>query len=446
MKSIDYKRLIISRNNLIFIALMLFYRILLDLLYVKCICVKFSYWSYNSESTPLFTIVSWVVLLILLIPIKNMSIGGNSLSDEVLIVLFILSIVPFTTLIKYNHFKPMFVFYNFLFWSILFFSHAFLKKISFNKLRISNKRIMNDSMLKAITVFFFVVLFFISAYYTRLRISISFSESLDIRNDSIELNIPGVLNYLYLWSQVIVPVLLAYFIKKKNVVYSVICIAIQLLSYGINGMKTTLFVVFVVVAISFIPKMSVSATNRMMVIIVSVGCILGIIETLLFKTYNLSGIIFLRVFFLPNSISYSYYDFFSNQTPDYLRASFLRHFGFTSPYENIPQIIGTKYYHSDMRCNDGLIGDAFANFGVLGVVVLPVMIAIVLKAMDEKTKGLEVKFYLGVSFVIAIRLMSNYLITSLLSYGFILLIVLMGLIERNEISADDSVETNGDSN
>lgn len=64
--------------------------------------------------------------------------------------------------------------------------------------------------------------------------------------------------------------------------------------------------------------------------------------------------------------------------PDLYRNSILRRFGFESPYADTSVDIAVGEYFNPnvegIRANNGLISEAFANFGMVGCVILPIIL------------------------------------------------------------------------
>lgn len=97
-------------------------------------------------------------------------------------------------------------------------------------------------------------------------------------------------------------------------------------------------------------------------------------ETILYAITPL----FLRVFYIPSGQDYEYYTFFNMFEPDLYRNSILRRFGFESPYADTSVDIAVGEYFNPnvegIRANNGLISEAFANFGMVGCVILPIIL------------------------------------------------------------------------
>lgn len=160
------------------------------------------------------------------------------------------------------------------------------------------------------------------------------------------------------------------------------------------------------------------------------------------RNYLPISIIVRRVFYLPVRISKDYFAFFSTNTPDYFKQSFLRYFGFKSEYSlSISNMMGDLLFHSaGTSANNGLISDAMANLGYSGIIVFPLLIAVVLKLLDRSSKDLDSRIYATVALYIALTLTNSFLFTILMTHGLIVTILILGMMKRNDetISNDDS--------
>ena len=127
-----------------------------------------------------------------------------------------------------------------------------------------------------------------------------------------------------------------------------------------------------------------------------------------------------RLFATPNAIARHYVEFFSENQPDWLMQNwsrFFSFFGLSSSYsEPIPTVIGYTFYNKGMNSNNGLIGTAVANYGMLGVVISPLLYIFSFRLLDfcsEKIKATEELIVLGI--IIATTIPN--------SFGFMELIV-----------------------
>ena len=158
---------------------------------------------------------------------------------------------------------------------------------------------------------------------------------------------------------------------------------------------------------------------------VSLLTVFGVVEYLLFHTTYISDFGIRRVMIVPNQLGEYYYDFFTLNVPDYYRSSFLRHFGFRSPYQmeglkGFTYVIADKYFgKTDMNANNGLASDGLANLGIVGCIVMPILIITVLKLFDRCTGNLDKRLLIVVAIYISYNLLSTTLTTCLLTHGLI---------------------------
>jgi len=107
--------------------------------------------------------------------------------------------------------------------------------------------------------------------------------------------------------------------------------------------------------------------------------------------------------------------------------------GFHSPYtEKITNLVGARFYINSYA-NNGLFSDAYANLGVLGVIILPIMIAMVFKLLDRCSDGLPSKLCIGIILVSAYTFLSSSFFVVLLTHGFLLGCIIIYLIPNRTI-------------
>lgn len=102
-----------------------------------------------------------------------------------------------------------------------------------------------------------------------------------------------------------------------------------------------------------------------------------------------------RMFFMPNMLSWCYYDFFQQHLPII--------YGLLG-YETvnraaIPTIIGGEYMgSSEMYANSGLFGDAMMLLGLPGVILGPVLWQLYFCIMDRLTPTMNYTIKMGIGF------------------------------------------------
>jgi oligosaccharide repeat unit polymerase len=124
-----------------------------------------------------------------------------------------------------------------------------------------------------------------------------------------------------------------------------------------------------------------------------------------------------RAFIWPSLIALEYYDFFWMYPKVRLSHSIFSHF-FTNVYRMEPALyLGALYYgRPDMRLNVTWYGDAYMNFGIIGVIVFAVLLYIILLAIKHVEKK-NVCLVASLLFGGLMSLFNGPLLTTLLTSG-----------------------------
>jgi len=298
------------------------------------------------------------------------------------------------------------------------------------KIKKAFKKNINKKILMFIVFILAGTIIFISGRYTGFRFKISFHNVYELRSEAQTFKIPIILGYIYSASKSINPLLLAYYLTKKEYKYSLLIFLIQILSFSINGSKTILTTTLLAVIFNIFYKKKY--LKLLPWIFISFN-LLGVLELYVLKTYTIINYFIRRVFFVPNLLNYYYYDFFKKNTPDYLKQSFLRYLNQKSEYPPIDNMIGDIYFNKpEMGANNGLFSDAYANFGIFGIFIMPLAIIFILKILDSCAEGLEDKILLTPAITLAFIFISSFYFTILLTHGLIGLCITLYFLEKQK--------------
>ncbi|MFC1998992.1 hypothetical protein ACFLVR_05080 [Chloroflexota bacterium] len=148
----------------------------------------------------------------------------------------------------------------------------------------------------------------------------------------------------------------------------------------------------------------------------------------------LSSLFTRRTILLPAQLSFYYYDFFSNNELVYLSHSIFRGF-LEYPYElNPAHLIAQTYFNlPEMGANNGITADAYMNFGLAGLAIWAVLLASILKLLDACSKRVEFKIGVAAIVMPAIVLTNSALLTSLLTHGILLALLIIYLLPREAV-------------
>jgi hypothetical protein len=334
-------------------------------------------------------------------------------------------------MVAYYGFSTTYIIANTVYWVVLFLACRYFPETS-SYYQIKTKR--NDLLLQFIGIGLSLVVIFISWRYTGFRFTINLTDVYMYRAEARLASMPSVLSYLFGATKTIMPVLLVYSLSRKKYFYAAYYFVIQILSFSINGSKTVLFSTILAIVFYFIYNHEYLKKIPYLMTGISV---LALVETAVPGTFFILNYITRRVFFLPNRIGALFFDYFTKNEPDYYRGSFLRLFGFKSPYGDINHTIGEVYFNkSEMSANNGLISDAITNLGIAGIVIMPIILVLVLRFLDKCAYGIDKKIYISTAVIFAIIILSSFLPTVLLTHGLLLLGVVLLLIPRNNIESE----------
>lgn len=417
------------------------YRLLLDKIYFSIISSFHSYEGFVDNHNTELLILSWICLvvsLIIMIPIFRDN--SERVSSIVIIGLYLISYVPFTTCIYAGFLSKGYIIANNIYWLILLLSERYslrrrIKRLK--RIKIGNFRI-DDRFVKIVGIFSFLLVIFISAKYTHFRLNFNMFAVYELRNEASSYNFPTLISYMFGWTKMINPLLLAYCLIKKNYPIAIVYFVSQMFSFGIDGLKSTFFLPFVVIlAVAMYNKITTREMKSLLLVCFTGISVIGLLEFWVLKSYFIVQLFIRRMEFSTNYISNCYYDFFSTNSPDYFRASFLRYFGFKSPYtsggKSIGEVIADQYYYrSGINFNNGLFSDAITNLGYVGVIIMPIVVIAILRLLDRSADGLDRRLVIVSALYLTLILLSTFMATVILTHGLIVLLLLLSMMNRDD--------------
>lgn len=427
-------------NNLILIFLIIICRWFIEFSYFNEIVIKYGYYGFEDNRTILSFIISWLIMFLFIIPIIKITKKEISLSGIIILVLSFLSIPSFTTLVYANFLGNKFTIMSTIYWMVIFTSYFFINKEKPKTIRFKIKsKNFDDKFALLLGLFSILIVFYISWNYTGFRINFNLDNVYDLRMEARTYNIPIILSYLFQWARSISIVLLAYSLYKKKYLTASIFFLSQILSFGVDALKSTLFMTLLTIVLYlFFNKKRIKKTYHNIIYGIVGLTFAGVVEKVFLKTSNIIEIIIRRMMIIPVYLNNCYIKYFSTNQPDYFRRSILKFFGIKSPYNNLEFTIGKLFFNRPyMRCNNGLIAEAVTNFGYIGIIIGPILLVIILRLMDRCTVGLNKKIIIITGIYFGIRLTDTFLTVGLFTHGFLITIIIMMML-RNTIDIDNS--------
>ena len=435
----------VGKNTFIILILITLFRLMLDWCYFHVITIQYGYSGFINNRSFYTTLLSWAILLAYLPVIYALqSTKKNHGSNLILLYWYLVSFVPCTTCICAGIFDSSSLIYICIFWMTMFVLQRRLQKKSLRSRQFVFGRLrLNDRVILLIGLFSVAITLFVSWRYTHFRMNFGLFNVYDLRLEAREFSMPRLLKYLFTWTRAINPVLFGYCLIHRKRALATLFFMTQMLSFGIDGMKSVLFMPFLMIGVILAFRFGYTLKHFKMLIIIGVVSlsVLAVLEVLLLKRNLIISVVIRRMFFLPNYLHECYLEFFRSNTPDYFRSSFLRWFGFKSPYTTnaagITYIIGERYFgNANANANNGLISDAVTNFGNAGAVLMPCLFAVFLWMFDRCTAKLDPRFVSVASLYCAFSIMSTFLSKALLTHGILVLMLLFTIMEPEELKED----------
>ncbi len=405
-----------SSNLLHLFLIICLSRILLDYIYITDVSPHYTYLGLTCSFSESRMILSWAVLLVfivLIIHVINKDDNNEKKGAAILSILLCVSAVPSTTVIAYFNISPLF--------SIMLCIYWIITVIAYEASVLKQKKIFSldrtGSLFYFITAIFVLNIIIIIIRYTGLNISFDLSDVYEARTIFKQNQIPTILRYLFFGSTMVFPIVVVYALKTKKRKLAAVAAACQLLAFFSDGRKSTLFMlILTIIGYYFVKNFSIK-----LIPVGSFGIILlGFAEKLFCHSNNIINYIIRRLYLIPAYLNYAYYDYFSGSPKDMLRQSIMGRLGFESPYtQPIPEAVGTQYYGGSY-CNNGLFSDAFANFGFIGVIVFPIILALAFKWLDRCSENLSLGASLGIIISMSVAFLSSFFFTVMLTHGFII--------------------------
>lgn len=237
-------------------------------------------------------------------------------------------------------------------------------------------------------------------------------------------------DYFVQWlGNVINPFIFAYVLKKKKYRFAFIPFVLEGVLYIYSAYRSIFVTLLLAPVIAFIVTKGVR--RRLLEILIALGVAAGVLAGFIGKL-SIYVISVLRVFLWPPLIAMQYYDFFWMYPKMKLAHSIMSHF-FRNVYNMEPSFyMGSVYYGMpEMRLNVNWYGDAYMNFGIIGVLVYALMLIFILvfiKSLKNKDKYLVVALIFGG----IMALFNGPILTTLLTNGLGLGLLLAYLLpEKN---------------
>jgi glycosyltransferase involved in cell wall biosynthesis len=237
--------------------------------------------------------------------------------------------------------------------------------------------------------------------------------------------------YAVWWTgAVVAPLLLAFGAWSRRPALAVLGVGLIGLVYAATAFRSMLFILLLVlVAVALL----VRARGRFGPWLAGLTtALITVCAALAFMGWIVpSSMLVRRSLIVPGQVIAYYHDFFGANPVYLLSHSILE--GFVArPYPETPAgLIGVRYFNDPLvSANGNLWADGIANFGVPGIVVASLLLALVLIALDSVSVGKPALVTIAVGAVAVWGLTNSGILTTLLTHGLLVVLVLLWLLPR----------------
>lgn len=365
------------------------------------------------------SIIGWSIYLILIYyMITKIKDPFYSLTYKFLFIIggistFVIYEMESTLLI--NFLKPV------IYWFLLLlgFNISKITSITFKSTKIKNLPLI----LLGISFLFSVIM---SGIYSGFRITLSFDDIYAYRMEMRMASLPTLLNYAFiLIGGTLLPYCFAYTLSKKNFLGVAISLLSGIIVFSINGMKTWLLVYLLVIFVFLCYKYNKNRITIFLVISVIISFGVSYYQYVIYEDVTLFSLIG-RIIYVPTRIGYDYITFFDNNEYLFLRESILKYF-VDPPYpfhSSFYIVDGNSTNINTSQANNGLWGDAYANFSYIGLIIYPFLLVSVIKFIRISLRKADDRLLISITFILLWSAINASFFAWLLSFGVILIILI----------------------
>jgi hypothetical protein len=251
----------------------------------------------------------------------------------------------------------------------------------------------------------------------------------NVRSDFEELTVTAnpIIGMLMNWQQKVVnPLLIAYGVVRRKPIALAGGLIGQLLLYSFAGHKTVLFSAFMVFGILI--GLWKGARYFAPVIVVGLISLVTLLATMdiAANSLALTSLFVRRMILLPGLLTGHYFEYFSTHEMAHSLGPLLTPF-FENPYGiSLPRVIGGEYFGSDsVAANANMWADAFANFGVVGIVTFSVILGVIIWIFNSLALERDYRLVGSLAGLSAWTLCNSGLGVSLLTHGIAFALVIV---------------------
>lgn len=393
----------------------------MEVSYINVISQFFSYEGYHLNFNFLNYVISWMVFFSGFYLIRDRI---YKVSDYFFITAFLAVITPLTVLVGYDSDRSFFPVIVVLFAILLINFITRTKAISFKKLPTFKNGLRLVVGISTIFVAFLIVWYFVSG----VSFNLNFAKVYEFRSENEELAAGGILGYTNNWTyQIFSMTLFAIALMYRRYFLAVVLFLIQVYFFAASTHKSVLFFPFIILGLWYYFR----KTNSLAVVPLIFSSVIALTLVTYYWLGDLwaSSLFSRRVFFVPANLTFTYFDFFS-QNPYVIWSNSVLSPFLSYPYDiSITHVVGRYLGDEDLGANNGFVASGYAHAGLFGVLFYALIIGLILRFINDITYNLLPLWFAVALSVVPLRslLISSDLFTVMLTHGFIVALIIIFL-------------------
>ncbi len=411
-----------------FYSLIMFYRILLDIAYIKT-TNYYSYMGFTYSPKDIFSIIATYIIMLLFALLLKKDYKPSSI---ILFVLFLLNVIPVFTLFSYSSdYSLSGVIYISIAYGSVLLSMNFVSYLKID----SNRRDLDKNLFLSLIIVFYCFAIIVLIKHFGIKFSLPSLDNVYETRANYKDQITRGVGYLFNWyGSILNPFVFLLALQKKKIIIVIISILFQFYLFSIGGHKTILFTLLVVFGIyMFLEFYKRILLQKLMLL----GIVFSISILLLYDWvvggYSLmTAIVVQRVFLIPAQMYYFYIDFFQINPFDYFGQNFPFSLFIESHYElPIPATIGEAYLdRPDVFANANIFADAYANLGYWGILFIGYIFTLTFYLFDNIARNKDTSIIIPIIVLLSFTMANGSLVTSLVTFGILFFMLLVFLLPK----------------
>lgn len=412
-------------NKVLTCLFFLIYKGILDLIYFKFVGNAYAY--FGICISPVNIASGWLITIIMAAVFSEYY-KGNTASSVMMVIFNMFYFIPMTTYCSYGGGSSSFLFWGIIYWALLTILQLRLPVIAWGR---SGQSEMSAKSIFLLTAIAAVPVVYVWVRYAKCRLLLKFGEIYQVRAEAAGYGLSTPLHYLLNMMPIVLALLIVLALSRRQYVALIILLGLVFINFSIAGHKTVIFFPFILIGGYIFYRKEMISMILPGGVLVELAAIAeqfvgkGLIINLLFR----------RMGFVLAQLSEFYYRFFSGSSIDFFRQGIIGKAGFDTIYsQSIANVIGNNFETQVVNCNNGIMADAWANLGLIGIFVMPVVLVYCMRFLDFASHNVDSRLIIGMivyySFVFANSQWSTVLIT----HGFALMCILLMFFPREQSS------------